>query len=101
MGKAATAQFIVIESAATAAFRHPEPANLIDEHVFRKLRDVNVEPFPLTDDRTFLRRAHLTRRESFRHPGRPGSSSRTPIPTSGPHSSIDCWTGTSTPPTGS
>ena len=59
VGKAATAQFIVIESAATAAFRHPEPANLIDKHVFRKLRDVNVEPFPVTDDRTFLRRAHL------------------------------------------
>ena len=59
MGKAATSQFIVIGEAATAAFRHPEPANLIDERVFRKLRSVNVEPFPVTDDRTFLRRVYL------------------------------------------
>lgn len=59
MGKAATSQFIVIERAAGGAFRHPEPANLIDEHVFRKLRSVNVEPFPVSDDRTFLRRVHL------------------------------------------
>ena len=59
MGKAATSQFIVIEEAASGNFRHPEPANLIDEHVFRKLRRVNVEPFPVADDRTFLRRVYL------------------------------------------
>ena len=59
MGKAATSQFIVIERAPDDVFRHPEAANLIDEHVFRKLRSVNVEPFPVSDDRTFLRRVHL------------------------------------------
>ncbi len=59
MGKAATAQFIVINEPAGPSFRHPEPANLIDEHVFRKLERVNVEPFPVSDDRTFLRRVHL------------------------------------------
>ena len=59
MGKAATSQFIVIEEAASPNFRHPKPANLIDEHVFRKLKSVNVEPFPVSDDRTFLRRAYL------------------------------------------
>ena len=59
MGKAATSQFIVIERAADAAFGHPAPANFIDEHVFRKLRSVNVEPFPVSDDRTFLRRVYL------------------------------------------
>ena len=59
MGKAATSQFIVIEPAADAVFWHPEPANFVDEHVFRKLRSVNVEPFPVSDDRTFLRRVYL------------------------------------------
>ncbi len=59
MGKAATAQFIVIKEPAGLSFRHPEPANLIDEHVFRKLVTVNVEPFPVSDDRTFLRRVYL------------------------------------------
>ena len=59
MGKAATAQFIVIDGKPDATFDHPRPANLVDEHVFRKLRAVNVEPFPLSGDRTFLRRAYL------------------------------------------
>ena len=59
MGKAATSQFIVIDRVPSGAFRHPEPASFIDEHVFGKLRSVNVEPFPVSDDRTFLRRAYL------------------------------------------
>jgi hypothetical protein len=59
MGKAATSQFIVIDRVTSGAFRHPEPASFIDEHVFGKLRSVNVEPFPVSDDRTFLRRAYL------------------------------------------
>ncbi len=59
MGKAATSQFIVIDRAHGGSFDYPEPANLIDDHVFRKLRSVNVEPFPLIDDRTFLRRVYL------------------------------------------
>ena len=59
MGKAATGQFIVIEARAGSGFRHPEPANLIDGHVFQKLKSVNVEPFPVSDDRTFLRRVYL------------------------------------------
>ncbi len=59
MGNAATAQFIVIEEPAGVSFRHPEPANLIDEHVFRKLKSVNVEPFPVSDERTYLRRVYL------------------------------------------
>ena len=59
MGKAATSQFIVIDRVTSGAFRHPEPASFIDEHVFAKLRSVNVEPFPVSDHRTFLRRAYL------------------------------------------
>ena len=59
LGKAATSQLIVIERAAGPGFRHPEPANFIDGHVFRKLRSVNIQPFPVADDRTFLRRVYL------------------------------------------
>ena len=58
-GKAATAQFIVINESASESFWHPEPVNLIDEHVFSKLKSVNVQPFPVADDRTFLRRVYL------------------------------------------
>ncbi|MYC65435.1 MAG: DUF1553 domain-containing protein [Acidobacteriia bacterium] len=59
MGKAAAAQFIVVEESPSRGLRFPDPANFIDEHVFDKLRDVGVEPFPLSDDRTFLRRVYL------------------------------------------
>ena len=59
MGKVATAQFVVIDEAAGATYRQPEPSNFIDAHVFRKLREVNIEPFGLTDDRAFVRRVYL------------------------------------------
>ena len=59
MGKVATAQFIVIDEAAGDGYRALRPNNFIDEHVFRKLREVNIEPFPLTADRTFARRVFL------------------------------------------
>lgn len=59
MGKTATAQFIVIDSDGQRTLEVPEPANFIDEHVFEKLRSVRIEPFPISDDRTFLRRVFL------------------------------------------
>ena len=59
MGKAAAAQFIVVEESPSRDLQFPEPASFIDEHVFDKLRSVGVEPFPLSDDRTFLRRVYL------------------------------------------
>lgn len=59
MGKTATAQLIVIDRPADAAYPEVAPANFIDEHVFRKLRAVNVAPFPASGDRTFLRRVYL------------------------------------------
>ncbi len=59
MGKAATAQFIVTGPAAGRKLRFPEPANLIDERIFAKLASVGIEPFPPSDDRTFLRRVYL------------------------------------------
>ncbi|MEX2213376.1 MAG: DUF1549 domain-containing protein [Phycisphaeraceae bacterium] len=37
----------------------PKPANVIDEHVFAKLRELNIPASALCDDATFLRRAML------------------------------------------
>ncbi len=37
----------------------PPPANQVDEHVFRKLRLLKVNPSPLAGDEVFLRRAFL------------------------------------------
>lgn len=59
MGKVATAQCIVIDEAAGDGYRGLRPNNFIDRHVFRKLREVNIEPFPLTADRAFARRVFL------------------------------------------
>ncbi len=59
MGKAATAQFIVVDPESSVPLVYPEPRNVIDEHVFRKLRSIHVAAFPLSDDRTFLRRVYL------------------------------------------
>jgi hypothetical protein len=58
-GQTATAQFIVIESAAGATYPQLVAGNLIDEAVFAKLRKVNIVPFPLTNDRAFVRRVYL------------------------------------------
>ncbi len=59
MGKVVTTQFIVIDEAAGDEYRAPRPNNFIDEHVFRKLREVNIEPFALTSDQAFVRRVFL------------------------------------------
>ncbi|MDH3582897.1 MAG: DUF1549 domain-containing protein, partial [Phycisphaerae bacterium] len=37
----------------------PPVANDVDRHVFTKLKRLRINPSPLCDDRTFLRRAHL------------------------------------------
>ncbi|MFN7920509.1 MAG: DUF1549 and DUF1553 domain-containing protein [Bryobacteraceae bacterium] len=58
-GKTATAQMIVIDQTAGTAYRSLAPNNFIDEHVFAKLRQANIEPFPVSNDRTFVRRVFL------------------------------------------
>ncbi len=42
-------------------FRWPDPPerNVVDKHVFAKLRALRMKPAPLTDDGTFLRRIYL------------------------------------------
>ncbi|MBJ06256.1 MAG: S-layer protein [Verrucomicrobiaceae bacterium] len=37
----------------------PEPANLVDERIFAKLRTLGLPPSPLSDDATFLRRVTI------------------------------------------
>ncbi len=37
----------------------PTPANYVDEHVFAKLKRLGINPSPVCDDATFLRRASL------------------------------------------
>lgn len=37
----------------------PAPANVIDQHVFAKLKSLRIPPSPGADDQTFMRRAYL------------------------------------------
>ena len=37
----------------------PEPAGFVDEHIFAKLRSLRMNPAPLCDDATFVRRVYL------------------------------------------
>ena len=57
-GHAASARFGVIAEA-VADFPEVEPRNLIDEHVFAKLRKFNIVPSHGSSDAEFLRRACL------------------------------------------
>ena len=57
-GHAASARFGVIAES-VADFPEVEPRNLIDEHVFAKLRKFNILPSHLSSDGEFLRRACL------------------------------------------
>ncbi len=59
LGQTATAQFIVIDKAAGESYPRLVPNNLIDESIFAKLRKVNIEPFPVSEDRAFARRVYL------------------------------------------
>ncbi len=59
MGKAAAAQFIVVQDLPANPQQFPEPASFVDAHIFSKLGRVGIQPFPPSDDRTFLRRAYL------------------------------------------
>ena len=58
-GKVATAQIIVIDEKAGEDYTRLTPHNFIDEQIFDKLRKVNLEPFPVSDGRTFARRVYL------------------------------------------
>lgn len=54
-----TAAFVTLPRAtAIADTDFPEPANYIDEHIFAKLKKLNVQPSALTTDTEFLRRVY-------------------------------------------
>ena len=59
LGKVAAVQWIVIEKPDGVPVSIPAPNNFIDEHVFDKLRRAAIEPFPVSEDRTFVRRVYL------------------------------------------
>lgn len=40
-------------------FQAPNPVNFIDDHIFRRLKQLNVNPSPECDDLTYLRRSTL------------------------------------------
>ena len=54
-GHAVSARFGVVDASAPVDFRI-EPRNLIDEHVFAKLRKFQIRPSALSSDSEFLRR---------------------------------------------
>jgi len=59
MGQVALATFTCPHDAAPPAALFTQKNNFIDEHVFKKLADLRIEPSAQCDDATFLRRAFL------------------------------------------
>ncbi|MCX6602204.1 MAG: DUF1549 and DUF1553 domain-containing protein, partial [Acidobacteria bacterium] len=59
MGKTATAQMIVVDHEHGSSSIALPAINLIDRHVFTKLQQVRLAPFPLTSDAAFVRRVFL------------------------------------------
>ncbi len=59
LGKAAAARILVAASAPTLDYPAVAANHFIDEHVFDKLRRLNIVPAPLSGDSQFLRRVYL------------------------------------------
>ncbi len=59
LGKAVAARILVAESATAADYRDTPRHNYIDEHVFTKLKRLNIRPSELSTDEEFLRRVYL------------------------------------------
>ena len=59
MGKVATSQVIVVDSSSRSDYVAAPENNFIDQHIFKKLRKVNIAPYPLASDRMFIRRVFL------------------------------------------
>jgi len=56
LGKMALCRVLVINHKSEFAWTGPAPQNVVDEHLFRKLRAIQVVPSPLATDAEFLRR---------------------------------------------
>lgn len=59
MGKAVASRILVASGPAAVDFPNTASANYIDEHVFTKLRRLNIRPSEGTTDEQFLRRVYL------------------------------------------
>ena len=59
VGKVTTSQVIVIDSSSGMDHVEAPENNFIDAHVFKKLRQVNIAPYPLASDSMFIRRVFL------------------------------------------
>ena len=59
VGKVATSQIIVIDSSSGMDHVKAPENNFIDQHIFEKLRQVNIAPYPQASDPMFIRRVFL------------------------------------------
>ena len=59
MGKAVAARLLVASGPTARDYPNVQRANFIDNHVFDKLKRLNIRPSPLANDEQFLRRAYL------------------------------------------
>jgi hypothetical protein len=59
MGKAVAARILVAASRTAPDYPDIPRSNYIDEHIFSKLRRLNIRPSPLATDEHFLRRVYL------------------------------------------
>ena len=59
LGLRATSRLAFLPDRPDFAWRGPEPANVVDVHVFAKLKALTINPSPPADDAAFLRRAFL------------------------------------------
>lgn len=59
LGKMALSRVLVVQRRPTFAWTGPMPKSYVDEHVFRKLQAIQVNPSPLATDAEFLRRVSI------------------------------------------
>ena len=59
LGLRATSRLAFLPDRPDFAWEGPEPANVVDVHVFAKLKALKINPSPPADDAAFLRRAFL------------------------------------------
>ena len=69
VGKVATSQMIVIDAASGMEHIETPENNFIDGHIFNKLGQVNIAPYPLASDRMFIRRVFLDAAGRLPSPG--------------------------------
>lgn len=59
LGKMTLSRVLVVNRKPDFVWNGPKPRNFVDEHVFKKLRAIQVVPSPLATDAEFLRRVSI------------------------------------------